>query len=62
MSFDKFSLDPRINAAIAAAGFTSPTPIQEQALPTFWREKMSWAWPRPARARPPRSCCPSCNI
>ncbi len=33
MSFDQFSLDPRILAGVAAAGFTTPTPIQEQAIP-----------------------------
>ncbi|NJN83169.1 MAG: DEAD/DEAH box helicase, partial [Caldilineaceae bacterium] len=33
MSFKAFNLDPRINAGIEAAGFTTPTPIQEQAIP-----------------------------
>ena len=33
MNFDQFSLDPRINAGIAAAGYTIPTPIQQQAIP-----------------------------
>jgi len=33
MSFDQFSLDPRILAGVEAAGFTTPTPIQEQAIP-----------------------------
>lgn len=33
MSFDQFSLDPRILAGVTAAGFTTPTPIQEQAIP-----------------------------
>lgn len=33
MSFDTFSFDPRINAGIAAAGYTAPTPIQQQAIP-----------------------------
>ena len=33
MNFDQFSLDPRIRAGIRAAGFTTPTPIQQQAIP-----------------------------
>ena len=33
MNFEQFSLDPRINAGIAAAGYTIPTPIQQQAIP-----------------------------
>jgi len=33
MNFDGFSLDPRINAAVKLLGFSTPTPIQEQAIP-----------------------------
>ena len=33
MSFTDFRFDPRINAGIRAAGYTTPTPIQEQAIP-----------------------------
>lgn len=33
MSFEQFSLDPRLLAGIQAAGYTVPTPIQEQAIP-----------------------------
>lgn len=33
MSFDRFALDPRILAQIAAAGYTTPTPIQQRAIP-----------------------------
>ena len=33
MDFKQFSLDPRINAGIEAVGFTTPTPIQQQAIP-----------------------------
>ncbi len=33
MSFESFSLDPRIAAGVKAAGWTTPTPIQEQAVP-----------------------------
>ncbi len=33
MSFEKFSFDRRISAGIHAAGYTTPTPIQDQAIP-----------------------------
>ncbi len=33
MSFEQFSFDRRITAGIKAAGFTSPTPIQQEAIP-----------------------------
>ena len=33
MTFEQFSLDPRIDAGIKAVGYTTPTPIQHQAIP-----------------------------
>jgi ATP-dependent RNA helicase RhlE len=33
VNFKQFSLDPRIGAGIIAAGYTTPTPIQQQAIP-----------------------------
>jgi len=33
VSFEQFSLDSRLMAGIKDAGFTTPTPIQEQAIP-----------------------------
>ncbi len=33
MNFEKFSFDPAIAAGIRAAGYTTPTPIQEKAIP-----------------------------
>lgn len=33
MKFEDFSLDPRILAGVRTAGFVTPTPIQEQAIP-----------------------------
>ena len=33
MSFSQFSFDPRIAARINAVGYTTPTPIQQQAIP-----------------------------
>jgi ATP-dependent RNA helicase RhlE len=33
LNFKDFSFDPRISAGIRTAGYTKPTPIQEQAIP-----------------------------
>jgi ATP-dependent RNA helicase RhlE len=33
VNFEQFALDPRIAAGIKGAGYTTPTPIQEQAIP-----------------------------
>ncbi len=33
MNFEPFSFDPRIRAGIQAAGYITPTPIQQQAIP-----------------------------
>jgi len=34
LSFEQFPFDPRIRAGIKAAGYTVPTPIQQQAIPS----------------------------
>jgi ATP-dependent RNA helicase RhlE len=39
MNFERFSLDPRINAGIRAAGYTTPTPIQQQAIPVILQDR-----------------------
>lgn len=33
MNFSTFNLDPKVMAGVEAAGYVSPTPIQEQAIP-----------------------------
>jgi ATP-dependent RNA helicase RhlE len=33
LNFEQFSFDPRIGAGIKAVGYTTPTPIQQQAIP-----------------------------
>ena len=33
MSFDSFNLDPDLLRGLAAQGFDTPTPIQQQAIP-----------------------------
>ena len=35
MSFQSFSLDPRVLAGVDALGFTEPTPIQERSIPSL---------------------------
>jgi len=37
LNFKQFNLDPRINAGIISAGFTTPTPIQQKAIPAVLR-------------------------
>jgi superfamily II DNA/RNA helicase len=39
MQFEQFSLDPRINASIRSAGYTAPTPIQQQAIPVVLQKR-----------------------
>ena len=35
MSFKDFQFHPKVNAGIAACGYTIPTPIQEKAIPSI---------------------------
>ncbi|PNU19697.1 RNA helicase [Geothermobacter hydrogeniphilus] len=39
MNFSSFNLHPKINAGITAAGYTTPTPIQAQAIPKIMRQR-----------------------
>jgi ATP-dependent RNA helicase RhlE len=39
MQFEQFPLDPRINAGIRGAGYTVPTPIQQQAIPVVLQKR-----------------------
>ena len=39
MSFKEFSLDPCILAGVESAGYTTPTPIQQQAIPVVLQER-----------------------
>lgn len=39
MNFDQFSFDKRIAAQIKAVGYTTPTPIQQQAIPVVLQER-----------------------
>jgi len=38
MLFEQFSFDPRIIAGIKTAGYTNPTPIQQQAIPVVLKK------------------------
>ena len=35
MSFDQFQFNPQINAGISSAGYSTPTPIQDQTIPAI---------------------------
>jgi ATP-dependent RNA helicase RhlE len=39
VNFTQFSLDPRIGAGIKAVGYTTPTPVQQQAIPLVLKER-----------------------
>lgn len=39
MSFEQFSLDSRLDRAVVAVGFETPTPIQEQAIPIVLEDR-----------------------
>ncbi len=39
MSFTQFSLDPRIMGGVESAGYTEPTPIQQQAIPVVLKNR-----------------------
>ena len=39
MTFEEFPLDPCILAGVDSAGFTTPTPIQDQAIPVVLQGK-----------------------
>lgn len=39
MSFEQFSLDSRLDRAVDAVGFKTPTPIQEQAIPIVLEDR-----------------------
>ena len=39
MDFKNFNLHPKIAAGVSAAGFTQPTPIQEQAIPMIMQHR-----------------------
>jgi ATP-dependent RNA helicase RhlE len=60
--FDTLSLNPALLKAVHELGFTHPTPIQTKAIPiVLGRARPGRLRPDRHRARPPRSCSPSCT-
>ena len=60
-SFAELGLRPELLRAVEEAGYTTPTPIQVQAIPVILAGKDVMGGARPARARPPASPCRSCR-
>ena len=61
MSFESLGLRAELLSAIAALGYTTPTPIQSQAIPVIFEgcDLLAGARPAPERQRP--SPCRSCR-
>jgi ATP-dependent RNA helicase RhlE len=57
MGFDTLGLSAAVLEAIEESGYTTPTPIQAQAIPIILEGGTSSAPPRPAPAKPPPSRC-----
>ena len=57
VTFGDLGLSELIVLAVADAGYVTPTPIQEQAIPVVLMGRDCSAAPRPAPARPPASPC-----
>ena len=57
MSFDDLGLTPELLRAVADQGYTEPTPVQREAIPSSSPAATSSPAPRPAPARPPPSSC-----
>ena len=58
-TFAELALNPKLLEALAQQGYTTPTPIQAQAIPVLLGGRDLWAWRRPAPARRLPSCCRS---
>ncbi len=58
MNFEQFSFDRRIVAGIKAVGYTTPTPIQQQAIPVVLegRDVMGLAQTGTGKTRSLSSC------
>ena len=61
MSFDSLGLCAELLSAIAAQGYTTPTPIQTQAIPVIFAGGDLLAGRRPAPARRRPLPCRSCS-
>jgi hypothetical protein len=57
MNFSELGLSQKVLSAVEAAGYTTPTPIQAQAIPEVPSAATFSASRRPAPARPRPSRC-----
>jgi ATP-dependent RNA helicase RhlE len=62
VSFAELDLAPEVLHAVLDAGYTHPTPIQQQAIPLAMEGRDLLVLPRPAPARQPDSRFPSYTI
>jgi ATP-dependent RNA helicase RhlE len=61
MTFETLGLAPALLRALAENDYTTPTPIQADAIPLVLAGHDVLAARRPAPARPPRSACRCCS-
>ena len=61
MSFEHLGLTPELLRAVSAQGYTEPTPVQAESIPTCSPAATCSRAPRRAPARRPPSCCRSCS-
>ncbi len=61
MTFEELNLAPAIVQAVHEQGYTTPTPIQEQAIPAVWPVTTCSLVPKPAPGKRQRFRCPSCT-
>ncbi|WP_324275014.1 DEAD/DEAH box helicase [Blastococcus brunescens] len=58
-TFEELGLRPELLAALAGLGYEEATPIQQEAIPRWWRGGTCSARPPPAPGRPQPSRCRS---
>ncbi len=61
MQFEQFSFNPSINAGIKSAGYTIPTPIQQQAIPVVLKKRDILGLAQTGTGKTAAFMCPSCN-
>jgi len=59
--FASLPLKDSLRTVLAELGFTTPTPVQADAIPLLLAGRDLIGSPRPAAGRPRRSACPSCR-
>jgi superfamily II DNA/RNA helicase len=57
MTFADLHLSDELLRAVTEAGYTDPTPIQREAIPSVLMSRDLIGIAQTARARPPPSCC-----